>query len=261
MTLPCASRASMSAESCRPSSASHTGAESRSKTHVAVTNSSSEGGREESSSSRTYPVTRRSSPANSWARVGNPSCSRMDRAARWRPAGQPSVRRWRVSASSEESSSSARLSCAAASDRVMASSPARSSAKLPWARSLASGRTASLREASASCRPCPDACAIAVTTSRASWASSTCRSSSTSTAGRSLRARLLVRRPSAAVAPSRPPAESASSTSQPTGSIMSSANATDESSSRGSLSLGSRVTHANGRPSQAAQSRRTVVLP
>ena len=261
MTLPCASRASISAESCRPSSASHTGPESRSKTDVPVTNSSSEGARVESSSSRTYPVTRRSSPANSWARVGKPSCSRIDRAARWRPAGQPSVRRWRVRASSGESSSPARLSCAAASDRVMASSPARSSAKLPWARSLATGRTASLREASASCRPCPDACA-----DRRHHVARLLSVEHMQVVEYEHRGQLVAgQAPGQAAQRRRRPVAAARGKCLehlPADRLdLSSANATDESSSRGSLSPGSSVTHANGRPSQAAHSRSTVVLP
>ena len=200
MTFARASRASMSAESFRARSALHAGADS---------GSSTERPRDElelrrAGDPRGAPLGRTRPPGGRRLqtprrRRRSPPCSRRESAASWRPAGQPSVRRTSVSTCSGGSSTPASCRRAEASERVMASSPVRSSTELPCARSRPTGRTSSLREASASCRPAPHAREIVVTTCRDSRDRITWTSSSTSTAGRSLRHRPRTRRLSATV--------------------------------------------------------------
>ena len=89
----------------------------------------------------------------------------------------------------------------------------------------------------------------------------TCRSSIASTKACSLRASARARRRSATAGASCRPDDRASKTSQPIGSMASSAVAIADTSSSGSRCLGLNATHANGRSSPAAHSARRVVLP
>ena len=135
-----------------------------------------------SGSTRTR-IGRRRRSAAALAELGAPAC--IDSAARYRPAGQPSVRS--VSSASSPGSSSTPAACS--SNPASRSSSRRSatptSCTPPCARQRASGSSGASRLAIAICEPAGTYSTSAASTSRQDRLATACRSSSTSTSGRS----------------------------------------------------------------------------
>ena len=157
----------------------------RSSTEVYLRNRASAAGSRDRSSKRKYSDTNRSSPVKpaALAELGAPACN--DSAARYRPAGQPSVR----AVSSDSSLASSSTPAASSSNRPPArpagGPPRRSRAPIPCARQRPSGSAGSSRLAIAICEPAGTYSNSAASTSRHDGFATACRSSSTSTSGRS----------------------------------------------------------------------------
>ena len=100
-----------------------------------------------------YSLTSRSSPPKDTAALASAPPSRRYKAARYSPAGHPSVRRCSPASSSPPSATSAARSSDAASARVSDRSPGPISVILPSARSRATRSGGSARPASASRDP------------------------------------------------------------------------------------------------------------
>ena len=155
----------------------------RSSTELYCRNRASATGRRERSSKRKYSDTKRSSPVKpaALAELEPPACS--DSAARYRPAGHPSVR----SVSSESSLGSSCTPAAASSDSASRSSSRRSATPIssvsPRARQRASGSAGSSRLVTAICEPAGRKPTSAARTSRHDGLATACTSSSTSTSG------------------------------------------------------------------------------
>ena len=166
----------------------------RSSTEVYLRNCASAGGSRDSSSRRKYSDTNRSSPLKpaALAELGAPAC--IDSAARYKPAGQPSVR----SVSSDSSLASSSTPAASSSSPASRSSSRRSATPIsctnPCARQRASGSAGSSLLATAICEPAGTYSNSAASTSRQDGLATACRSSSTSTSGRSSPASALPRR-------------------------------------------------------------------
>ena len=234
----------------------------RLRTEVYFRNSASAGGSRDSNSRRKYSDTNRSSPlkASASAGLGPPAC--IDRAARYRPAGQPSV--WSVS--SEISVGSSSIPAAFSSRPASTSFSRRSATPIsdtdPCDRQRASGNAGSSLLATAICEPAGTYWKSAVSTSRHEGFAMVCRSSSTSTSGCPTAASARpIRGTRIGQSDARGP-DNALKTSDGRGSTLCSAaamyrrNTTASSSSRPSS-----ATHANRRGSASAHCARSVVLP
>ena len=157
----------------------------RSSTEVCVRNSASAGGSRDSSSKRKYSDMNRSPPVKPAALAGPGAPACIDSAARYRPAGQPSV----CSVSSESASASSSTPAASSSSLASCSSSRRSATPIsctkPCARQRASGSAGSSLLAIAICEPAGTYSNSAASTSRQDGLARAWRSSSTSTSGRS----------------------------------------------------------------------------
>ena len=176
----------------------------RSSTEVCLRNRASAAGSRDSSSRRKYSDTNRSSPVKpaALAGLGAPAC--IDSAARYRPAGQPSVRSVSSESSRRVELDSGRLQQQPGLPLVQPEvrhadlvHPARAPASAP------SGSAGSSRLAIAICEPAGTYSNSAASTSRQEGLATACRSSSTSTSGRSSAASALPRRGDA-LRPGRP---------------------------------------------------------
>ena len=183
------SRASRSicADPVVSSTASQRPPDMRSRTDVYVRNCASSGGSRDRSSRRKYSDTKRSLPSSPrpTPAAALPACS--DSAARYRPAGQPSVR----SVSSESWVGSSSTPTASSSNPASCSSSRRSDTPIscthPCDRQRASGSAGSSRLVIAICEPAGTYRTSSARTSRQDRLSTRCRSSSTSTIGCSSR--------------------------------------------------------------------------
>ena len=148
-----ASVSSVSADRVVWSTASQSGPDMRSRTEVRMRNSASAAGSRDRSSTRKYSATYRSSPAKPSAPATSGAPARNDNAARYKPAGQPSVR----SVNSESALSSSSTPAASSSNPASRSSNRRSvtpnSCTRPWARQRPTGRGGASLLATAICEP------------------------------------------------------------------------------------------------------------
>ena len=233
----------------------------RSSTEVYLRKRASAGGSRDRSSKRKYSDTNRSSPLKpaAPAELGAPACN--DSAARYRPAGQPSVRSVSSESSPASTSTPAASSSSPASARPAGGPPRRSR---PPDRAPASGRAAARdlpcwRPRSAS-RPERNRTAPPARPGRTGLATA-CRSSSTSTSGRSSAASARPTRGTRFAQVDPPGPDNASKTSGGTGSTLWIAAAMYRRNTTASSSRPSSATHANGRESASAHCARSVVLP
>ena len=158
----------------------------RSSTEVYLRNCASAAGSRDRSSRRKYSDTNRSSPVKpaAPAELGAPAC--IDSAARYKPAGQPSVRS--VSSESSPASSSTPAASQQQLGLLLVQPEVRHADLLhtdPCARQRASGSAGSSLLAIAICEPAGTYSNSAASTSRQDGLATACRSSSTSTSGRS----------------------------------------------------------------------------
>ena len=152
--------------------------------------------------------------------------SRNDSAARYSPAGHPSVRRCSSAMSSWPSVIPASRSSDDASARVSARSPGPISMTLPSARSRAIGSGGASRPASTSCEPSGTWPASTGIAARHSGLCSTCTSSRTSATGEVIDASAEPSRGTTEPGTELPGEASASNTRSSIGSTASSASAT-----------------------------------
>ena len=233
----------------------------RSSTEVYWRNRDSAGGSRDRSSKRKYWDTNSSSPvsAAALAELGAPAC--IDSAARYRPAGQPSVR----SVSSDSSPGSSSTPAACSSNPASRSSSRRSatptSCTPPCTRQRASGSSGASRLAIAICEPAGRYSTSAASTSRLDRLATACRSSSTSTSGRSSAASALPTRGTRLDQVDPPGPDNASKTSGASGSTRWIAAAMYRRNTAASSSPASSPTQANGRGSDSAHPASSVVLP
>ena len=225
-------------------------------------NRASSGGSRDRSSRRKYSDTNRSFPARTStdADCEAPAC--RDRAARYRPAGQPSVR----SVSSESWVASSSTSAASNSNPASCSSSRRSGTPIscthPSARQRPSGRAGASRLVTAISEPAGTYRTSSARTSRQAPLVTRWRSSSTSTIGCSNRAMAAPTAGTLVVQATAAGPDSTPRTSAETAPTPKSAAAMYRRNTRGSSSSRpSSDTHANARGSTSAHRARSVVLP
>ena len=228
---------------------------------MCLRNCASASGSRERSSRRKYSDTNRSPPVKPSGLSELAAPARIDSAARYKPAGHPSVRSVNSATSPASSSTPASASSIPASCSSSRRSPTPISSTEPCARQRPRGRAGSSLLATAIWEPAGTYRESSASTSRQAGLATACRSSSASTSGRSRAASAPPTRGTRVDQVDPPGPDNASKTSGETGSSRCIAAAMYRRNTTASSSRPSSATQANGRGSASAQRASRVVLP